>query len=357
MERIKGQFIAGRRQEAGASDMLRLYIQRPRVWKHKKFALQREDVHDKKYAAEFVVEIPMGDIMEEKRKATFTAKVRSYDVRKYSAEFLEKYAAEIVDDLMGWKLGMKRKEEWMPATIRRVERHGALAMWNEKHQDQLILEGDEILKVDKVIWQHNSTTFLKNLKRHFKSSLATDARNNSWSVVLSIRRPRTVQAAFDKAHPVQEIVPSSGPSTNVALRFNRTGETNRVGWKLSPSTSGVDGKVLVEEVRETGLVADWNAENPNKTILPSDHIVALNDITWDRYDSPQEFYDAVQTALTAASHAGPAGDAVRLTLERPVQKSVKQFRRGYHHVSRAMLQVGAYVTPPRLPPLATTGLV
>merc|ERR1719222_564813 len=82
MNRIKGQFVSARKRVDGASDILRLYIQRPRVWKHKRFALQREDMHDKKYAAEFVVEIPMGDIMEEKRKATFTAKVRSYDVRK-----------------------------------------------------------------------------------------------------------------------------------------------------------------------------------------------------------------------------------------------------------------------------------
>jgi hypothetical protein len=311
----------------GASDILRLYIQRPRVWKHKKFALQREDLHDRKYAVEFVAKIPMGDIMDEK---------------KYSAKIVEKYASEIVADLMGWKLGMKRKEEWMPATIRRVERHGALAMWNKKHEDQLILEGDEILKVDDVIWQHNSTTFLKNLKRHFKTlaTLATEARNSSWSVVLSIRRPRQVQTAFDDTHYVQEIASENRPNTSVALRFSGTGETVISGWKLSPgakSATGVEGPVLVEKVRETGLVAQWNAENPGKTIRPNDQIVTLNGIAWDKYGSAYEFYDAVLAALTAASHAGPAGDTVRLTLERPVQVvRLRQNQTETYHGKRAL---------------------
>jgi len=330
MNRIKGQFISARKQVEGASDILKLYIQRPRVWKHKRFALQREDMHDKKYAADFVAEIPMWDIVD--------------DI-KYAAEIAGGTSLTSIDEIMGWTLGFKRHGDWQPVTIRRLERHGALAKWNKNHTDQLILEGDEILKVDKVLWQHNSTTFMRNLKRHFRDTLAADADNKTWSVLLAIRRPRPVQNAFDEAHPVKEIVSWSSTNTSVAIRFNRTGEANLMGWKLSPkSATGVEGPILVEKVRATGLVAEWNAENPDTTILASDQIVALNGISWDKHASAKEFYDAVQTALAAAAHAGPEGDAVQLTLERPVQ-SVRRYRENMEHGVHTVYHVHATTTP------------
>ncbi|CAK0872722.1 unnamed protein product [Prorocentrum cordatum] len=332
MNRIKGKFIAGRKQVAGASDILRLYIQRPRVWKHKRFALQRQDMHDKKYAADFVAEIPMDGIL---------------DGIPYAAEIVGNNTLTSMDYLMGWTLGFQRSSDWQPATIRKIERHCALAKWNKKNADKLILEGDEILKVDKVIWQHNSTIFMKNLKRHFKAILEANAGDKSWSVVLTIRRPRPVQDAFDEAHPVQEIVSWSRTNTSVALRFNKSGETNLLGWKLSPgatSATGVEGPVLVEKVRGTGLVAEWNAANPDKAINSSDQIVTLNGVAWDKYASAQDFYDAVQTALTTAIHAGPAGDAVQLTLERPV-RSVQYHRQNIEHGVHTVYYLHATTTP------------
>jgi hypothetical protein len=310
--------------------MLKLYIQRPRVWKHKRFALQREDAHDKKYAADFVAEIPMGDIVDD---------------MKYVHDVDGDTNVTSIDDIMGWRLGFKRHGAWQPMTIRRLERHGALAQWNKNHPDQLILEGDEILKVDKVMWQHNSTIFMKNLRRHFRDSQSADASNKSWSVALSIRRPRPVQNAFDEAHPMKENVSWNGTKYSVALRFNRTGEANLMGWKLSnKSATGVDGPVLIEKIRATGLVAEWNAENPNKTILASDQIVALNGTSWDKYASAQKFYDAIQTALTAAGHAGPEGDAVQLTLERPV-RSVSFYRQGLEYGVHTVYHLHSTTTP------------
>jgi len=110
MTRIKGQFIAGRKHKAGASDMLRLYIQRPRVWKHKRFGMQRDDVHRRLYAAEFVAELPV----------------------------LGGVSAASMDGIMGWKLNMT--DDWKPTTIRNIEPNGALANWNMNNADQLILE-------------------------------------------------------------------------------------------------------------------------------------------------------------------------------------------------------------------------
>jgi hypothetical protein len=329
MNRIKGQFVSARKRVEGASDTLRLYIQRPRTWKHKRFALQREDMHDKKWAADFIAEVPMGDTMDD---------------MKYAAEIIGDTKLTSIDAIMGWTLAFKRhgdkagRRDWQPPKILKIERLGAIAKWNKKHPDQLIVEGDEILMVDKVKFQHNATIFAKNLKRHFRNTMAEEAGNNSWSVALSIRRPRAIQNAFDEAHPVQDIVSWNRTNFSVALSFNTTGETNLLGWKLSPhakDTTGIEGPVLIEKVRTTGLVAEWNAENPDKAINSSDQILTLNGTSWDTYANAKEFYDAVQTALAAAIHAGPEGDGVQLTIERSVQ-NVQHHRlnmdRGVHTV-------------------------
>eukprot|EP00959_Pyramimonas_sp_CCMP1952_P399982 8380460-Pyramimonas_sp.AAC.1 len=71
---------------------------------------------------------------------------------------------------MGWKLGMT--EEWKPITIRRIERHGSVAAWNHEHPDELILEGDEIMKVDNVVFHHSSSTFEKTLRQHYRKASA-----------------------------------------------------------------------------------------------------------------------------------------------------------------------------------------
>jgi len=89
MQRIRGQFEAGRKRVDGASDILRLYIQRPRKWHHKRFAQQREDLHNEMYATEFVADLPLHDGPSE---AT-------------------------MDNAMGWTLSTT--EEWEPVTIKK----------------------------------------------------------------------------------------------------------------------------------------------------------------------------------------------------------------------------------------------
>jgi hypothetical protein len=290
MQRIHGQFDAGRKRVDGASDILRLYIQRPRKWQHKRFASQREGLHDELYAKEFVVEVPLPDGP----------------------------SPTTMDNVMGWKLGAT--EEWEPVTLKKIEQHGPLADWNQFHNDSLVLlEGDEILKVDKVIWHHNSTNFMTNLQKHFK---ATQLLNStSKSVALSIRRPRPVQEAFDEAHPIEQGESCRRVKSSVTFHFPEKLEDRLLGWNLAggaKSETGVEGPVLVEKVTPTGLVAKWNTEHLSRKIEPGDQIVTLNGVAWDKYGSAKEFSDAVHSVLSTASHAGPSGEPVRLGMEKPI---------------------------------------
>jgi len=301
MQRIRGQFEAGRKQVDGASDMLRLYIQRPRKWHHKRFAEQRADLHSELYAKEFLAELPLPD-----------------DVSQTT-----------MDTVMGWKIGAK--QEWEPVTIQKVEQHGRLAEWNQLHNDSLILEGDEILKVNHIIWHNNATKFNTSLQKHWKATQAVKATNRS--IALSIRRPRPVQEAFDEAHPIEEIESCRRTTASVTLRFPEKPEDRILGWKITPgakSATGVEGPVLVEKLRPTGMVARWNAVHLSRKVEAGDQIVMLNGVSWDKYDSPKQFFDAVQEVLSTARGEGPAGGHVQLVLEKPIC-SVREVRLNMEH--------------------------
>jgi len=290
MQRIRGQFEAGRHRVDGASEILRLYIQRPRTWHHKRFALQREDLHNELYAAEFVAELPL-----------------HADVSQTT-----------MDNAMGWTLNTTNA--WEPVTIQKIEQHGHLAEWNQLHNDSLILEGDEIIKVGKVIWHNNATAFITNIEKQIKAAQAPKATNKS--IILAIRRPRAVQEAFDEAHPFEELESCKMVKNSIKFTFQEKEEDRPLAWKLTPgakSETGVEGPVLIEKIwGPVGLVARWNTVHIGRKIEAGDKIVTLNGVSWDKYGSAKEFSDAVQNVLSTFSNAGTSGEPVRLVLERPV---------------------------------------
>mmetsp|Transcript_11931 Transcript_11931/g.32355 ORF Transcript_11931/g.32355 Transcript_11931/m.32355 type:complete len:743 (-) Transcript_11931:249-2477(-) len=302
IKRIIGQFNAGRREREGASDVLKLYFQRPRKWEHSKFAQQREDAHNKTYAAEFVATLPMPDDL----------------------------SSSTLDSVMGWKLGMT--EEWKPITIRRIERHGSVAAWNHEHPDELILEGDEIMKVDNVVFHHSSSTFEKTLRQHYRKASAVEATKRS--ALVSIRRPREVQDAFDAVHPVQDIVAWQRPQHLVTLEFDQVGNpTSLLGWQIvhgRETDSGESGPMKIKKVKPKGIVSEWNERHRDRSIAPGDEIVEVNGISWELYETAHEFADLVQSVLESAASKGPGGEPVELTLQRST-KYVRHVRKNMEH--------------------------
>ncbi|CAK0902866.1 unnamed protein product [Prorocentrum cordatum] len=177
VQRIKGQYLAARHKTAGASPFLALYIQRPRIDKRNRTHMQREDMHHKEYALDYVATLSMpGDSI--------------------SANMLEG---------MGWTLGSQNNKSWHPLTILDIFSDGAIANYNEHHPNSLICPGDEIVGINNISWHENSTRFLGRLESQYQRSRSTPA-GHARSFELSFRRPRDVQEMFDAAFPVVEKV-------------------------------------------------------------------------------------------------------------------------------------------------------
>ncbi|CAK0810286.1 unnamed protein product [Prorocentrum cordatum] len=329
IKHIAGQWKAGRKRWEGSPETFRLYIRRPRVWKHTRFAYQRLDKHQKDYAAEFVAELPLpGD---------FAEVIRENRMSSWKA----------MESVMGWKLGAT--EEWKPAVIKKIEPHGAVFNWNRDHPGSLILEGDELMKVDSIAFQHNSSVFIANVKRHFWA--ATRVPETNRSTYVSVRRPRAIQDAFDEAHPIKDIQVSSDTQQRITLQF-RSELADHLGWQIAPTedTDSGNSGVVVKAIDQTGLVSRWNEGHPDQSIAPGDHIIEVNGASWELYDTDKEFFNLVLSELQPDGHERSAGELLQLTLERRV-RSVMQFRTNMEFGVHMQAQVSAAKTTTELPPL------
>lgn len=119
----------------------------------------------------------------------------------YSREFTadlrlpeSEVSARTMDSVMGWELNSAKS--WEPVTVSKVVPGGALARWNRAHPEDAIVEGDEILHVNKRHWVHNSTLFMSHIAYNYEHRNNLTA-NGTFS--LGLRRPRRVQEAHDKA--------------------------------------------------------------------------------------------------------------------------------------------------------------
>jgi len=247
-------------------------------------------------------------------------------------------------------LDLNATEEWKPATIGNIGTVGSVALWNADHPDDLILEGDELLKIDNIVtFHHNVSTFLSRLDQHFKNAQTVKATRRS--LLLRIQRPRPVQDAFDREHPVEEVEEVSRQPLEAQLQFDAVqrdeSETKRglshvLGWELDES----GGTIQVKSILEEGLVTRWNDINDSlDRILPGDEIVAVNGETlWNT----QEFSETLWNTLASAGRLGPKGAPVRLSLarnNRRVRRNRQNMENGVH-----MDCVGCTTTTTEPPP-------
>jgi hypothetical protein len=244
--------------------------------------------------------------------------------------------------IMGWKLGAT--EEWMPAFIRKIEHHGLVSDWNKEHPDNLILEGDELMKIDNITFHHNSSLFIANVRQHFWAEMR--GKGTDRSVSISIRRPRAIQDAFDEAHPIKEIEVWSKPKHRVTLQI-KPELADHLGWEIAQAEDNDSGSggVVVKSIHDTGLVSRWNERHTThgQSIAPGDHIVEVNGASWELYDTAKDFSDLVLSELRS-------GELVRLVLERPV-RSVMQFRTNMELGVHMEGQASKAMTTTELPPL------
>lgn len=270
---IAGQLEYGR----AAQQILSLHVHRPKDDDmQSRQAREREDLHQfhMSYAAEFVAEFQMPMVPTDGTMA----------------------------DVMGWELSSKTDQE--PVKISNIMEEGALAQWNAAHPDDVILQGDQILKVNNIFWDHDSTVFTSSIGQQFAQSRSP---GSSGTLALLIRRPWPVQEAFDMARATQELSSWKNKSFTTLFRFHRSlpgaAGVEAIGWQLE--AKGTEAPVVVSKVWKEGLVAEWNAQNPTSAIEPKSQVVQVNNIVWQEGSNSSEFMRSIAEALEDAAHDGP----------------------------------------------------
>jgi len=242
-ERIKGQFLAAKHKTPGAKNTLSLYIQRPRKDKAVRHQAQREDLHRKRYSAEFVAEIPMKGVLPR----------------------------DPMQQAMGWRLNSS--VDWQPVSIEKLRTIGLVAKYNKEHPDAKIRRGDEIIQVNHIQWHHSATAFEERIGAQFASAQKKEVTASPGDVnvfKLSIRRPRSA----NNDAPDDEVY-TKYYTVHLDLRDSHT-----LGWHLNASSD--TDPVTVDKImaRKGHPIQMYNTANPTNAVQVGDNVLRVNNVTW-----------------------------------------------------------------------------
>jgi len=177
---------------------------------------------------------------------------------------------------VGHRLGLELNatDDWLPVTVAKIEKMGAVHMFNEDNPDDALVPGDQIFKVNHVMWRNDSHAFEKLLDQQFAESAQ---KSSSREVRLWVQRPAGVD-------------PDAGSTEDNADYMEFTAEldvpttpSETMGWGLN-ATDGAP--VSVGKIMQFGSVTKWNKENPLKEIEPGDRIVQVEDNVWSNDTKP-----------------------------------------------------------------------
>lgn len=287
LKRISGLVRAGRTLDVDSEETMSMHILRPRREKH---------AHTQMYETEFVAELPIPDAHVSGNPAA----------------------------IMGWELNSTVASQ--PVSVSKIKQEGVVAEWNKANPGMMIMEGDEIIKVND-LQDQNSRVSEARIVDQIEASRST-APGAKRTLGLAVRRPRREEAKIlgllERATPAQE-APSVDPASpkqplEVSVRFPQPTSNmpalKAMGWKLA--IHGDSGRVVVKNVEKEGLLAQWNAEHPSMAVEPSDQVIQVDGAVWKEGSNPGDFLRKIAEALTAASLEGP-GRALRLALAKPAR--------------------------------------
>eukprot|EP00927_Polykrikos_kofoidii_P033002 TRINITY_DN27967_c0_g1_i1.p1 TRINITY_DN27967_c0_g1~~TRINITY_DN27967_c0_g1_i1.p1 ORF type:complete len:295 (-),score=31.35 TRINITY_DN27967_c0_g1_i1:150-1034(-) len=78
-----------------------------------------------------------------------------------------------------------------------------------------------------------------------------------------------------------------------------------LGMNVSYANAGSGRCLLVDSIREIGLVADWNAANPHKTLRDGDRILSVNDLSDSAKENLEQLYDGGELTLVVVRGERP----------------------------------------------------
>jgi len=223
-------------------------------------------------------------------RAGVASKLSSYLEYGYTPEermalHAEKYEKEFVIELnmtlaheTGESIGaqLNMDTDFTPVSVLKIRKNGLLEGWNQAHPEDQVLIGDEIIKVNDILWHHNSRTFAQRIGSQFKAARDyVDGAKRTLS--LGIQRPRQVkevrtQLQRDDLHrklysldfAIDLTVKAKGTSS-LGLVLNRT-----VDWV----------PIGISRIEPDSLVGQWNARHPEAKVMVGDEVVKINAIGW-----------------------------------------------------------------------------
>jgi len=228
VERIKGQFKASKKGLEGTSDLLKLFIQRPRRKNEGRTQAQRDDLYRKQYPKDFSVDIPF-----------------------------------VPNQSMGWVLN-STADDWVPPVIESVSSTGMLALFNQEHPEFRIYPGDEIIMANNVTWHHNTKAFNHRIDTMLRRAVSQS--NSKVAITLRIQRPRSVIQALE-GKTFQKMFDVTLPSIH----------PEEIGWTLQTNTSD---PINITEIRDGSFLSKWNKQTPEPNLAVGDRIVKANSLNW-----------------------------------------------------------------------------
>mmetsp|Transcript_18556 Transcript_18556/g.34812 ORF Transcript_18556/g.34812 Transcript_18556/m.34812 type:complete len:246 (+) Transcript_18556:30-767(+) len=144
---------------------------------------------------------------------------------------------------------------------------GAVQRYNQQCPETALQCWDQLLSVD---GQHGDAEVLQSLIR---GPLESKQRK---SLTLTVIRPRRI-----------EVVLTRDGRLGVELKFKET-------------CTGA----LISEIEDDGLLAKWNAHHPEATVLPGDHMLALNGVSLLGPDLRAALVQQVNLRLTVLHYSG-----------------------------------------------------
>jgi hypothetical protein len=215
-------------------------------------------------------------VVEKLEDRMFVKKTREQGADRYvNVSYTRGWLAQI-PARVGHKLGLELNvtDDEFPVTIANVQKLGAVHIFNEDNPDDALVPGDQIFKVNDIMWGSDSRAFGKRLDQQFAESAST---GGSRKMRLWVQRPVGVD-------------PDAGSSEDSADYLEFTAEldipttpSESMGWGLN-ATDGAP--VSVGKILQLGSVSSWNRENPLKDIELGDQIVQVEDNVWNNDTKP-----------------------------------------------------------------------
>jgi len=229
VERIKGQFKASKKGLEGTSDLLKLFIQRPRRKNEGRTQAQRDGLYRTNYPKDFTVDIPF-----------------------------------VSNESMGWVLN-STADDWVPPVIESISSTGMVALWNQEHPDAVLYPGDEIIMSNGIQWHHNTKVFKNRIETMMRRTIAE--ANSTVAMSLHIQRPKSVAEVLDSR---------SFEETFEANVSDFRGSTD-IGWVLQMNTSD---PINITDIPSGGFLSTWNERNPTQSLAVGDRILKADSVDW-----------------------------------------------------------------------------